>query len=261
MGSQSVYILGNDHHEGRLSTVCDVGFVPEIYYYNYDQFKKSYSHVSISPEKDEILKELLERYKLKEHYNEFSTFMGYSNYLFSEYNEPVPNDPVFQDFERERMALSEYLEYLRKYLNNEIQNEIDFLQIHNHDGEGIKIKNFFVIDDVLRACCNSWNLTKENFDQRAQIMLDNTNDLIWKKAGEHIKVELLQSLYKYFRPKINGSENDTYRFIGLILHLSGISIIKNEEVELFESLEDNLEDCPIQNIRNYIKRPPKTLLS
>ena len=212
MSAQSVYTLVIDDQVGHLIAICDVDFLPTIYSQNYDRFRKSYSHIRLTPNVDEILKKLLDKYKLKECYREFSTFIGYSSYLYSVYNQPMENDSVFQDFEKERISLSELLEYLRKFLNNEIQNKIDYLQIHQDDGRGIKIKNSFIINDILSAYCNSRNLTKDNFDERARMLLDSTNDLIWDKAGENVKAELLRSLYSYVHPKTDGSENSTYSF-------------------------------------------------
>lgn len=166
-------------------------------------------------------------------------------------------DDLLNDFNNQYLEFRELLEKLQTYLFNDNKNNLPDISFKPFTEPTITLKNFFVKLDIYDALCKGFGLTKENFEQRSNELLE-PNKLKIDKFAEKVKFDFFHILYEYLIQEKELKRADALKFIGNYFLFFQIRIKKDStEIELYQDINDNLEDSDIKNLNHYLTRPPK----
>jgi hypothetical protein len=220
-----------------------------------NSFESSYNRLSIEKSKDDLLKKLLAQYSLSNHLNELRTYISFTQNTFNDYKTEIYQNDLLSNFQSEKFDQEPFLNFLESYLENEERMELHSVNFKFEKKETLTVRNFFVIKTILDSICAGLDLNLNNFAERKEQILLNRNDFKFSKGDEYVKTEIINSLYRFLLgEKFN--QTKALRFIGVFLHLSNIRSNNNEEKELLDTLDSNLQIIDVNNLRQYIKRPP-----
>lgn len=164
---------------------------------------------------------------------------------------------MLNDFNNQYLEFRELLEKLQTYLFNDNKNNLPDISFKPFTEPTITLKNFFVKLDIYDALCKGFGLTKENFEQRSNELLE-PNKLKIDKFAEKVKFDFFHILYEYLIQEKELKRADALKFIGNYFLFFQIRIKKDStEIELYQDINDNLEDSDIKNLNHYLTRPPK----
>lgn len=224
-----------------------------------ESFTKQYDEILIGIKQVKLIDILLENFDLSEFKNEFYAISAImqSEYL-KYYNDPADfNVPLLKDFQDE----SKDIETLFKVLKLNLDEENKMMSSVRFDiGQEYKIKNFFVIKDILKRLSKSYGLTHENFEKIKKEELENTNHHKLKSLDEYTKWRFCCSLYSFICSQNNKSDiaSDNLRFVGYMLAISQIPINKSHfEIPDSDNIKDLIDTDSIKYLRLFIDRPKK----
>jgi hypothetical protein len=229
-------------------------------------FYKSYNKIIIPKEIESLLKLLLARYGLSEFIEEFiilSCAIQKSFIVSKGIREDMKHDVLLQDFENSKKDYTEFLKIIKTYLFSKTKNNIHSISFKFNSSPTVPITNFFVLDEVYEAICKGFGITKENFEERKEELLNLTNNVSLSRSSEKVKTSIVTNLYEFIL--IGGySHSDSLRFVGCFLHISQIpsnsSKRKRErvrDIDLDNNIDSFLKSIEIKNLTHYIKRQKK----
>lgn len=230
----------------------DANFLPLCNY-----FLKKYNSFQIPKDIESKLDELFLKYNiinLKPNMLLIGCALQYSYSI----NFGITKDELLEDFDSTSKDFKELLKTLKEYLFSENLKRLPDVSFKTLTNGTINIKNFFVKWDIYDALCDSFDLTKENFEERSQDLLKMTNKVILDKYPEKVKVDFIQNIFKYLVENKILKRADTLIFIGVFFKLFQVKVNNNEsELEIYDTLEDNINSIDPKNLNHYITRPPK----
>ncbi|MCF6308657.1 MAG: hypothetical protein L3J09_12000 [Flavobacteriaceae bacterium] len=219
-------------------------------YFKYFSSKHNKTH--FSSKKYQILEELLIKYSLEEKLCSMISFICSLNYTYTLFNGiKVDSAKLLGDFQNEKKDLEILLDLIEDYLGDKNKKGIDSLLFKFNPT--VTINNYFVIKQLLDAAIIGMEITKDNFQTRKKELLDNCGSFNYKKGRRYVLSTIIKPFYEYLTD-LGSNQSDALKFIGVILHLSDIRSNKNEPIELFDSLSDNLDDIEIKNLRIFFTR-------
>jgi hypothetical protein len=226
-------------------------------------FYKSYTKIIIPKEIESLLKSLLSKYGLTEYFNEFIVLSCASQKSFidnMDTKEEMKNDVLLQDFNNTKKDYTEFLKIIEMYLFSGTKNNIHTISFKPYSSPTVPIKNFFVLNDIYDAICKGLGITKENFSERKEKILNLANNIPVNLYSEMVKTSIVTSLYRFIL-KCGNKKSDSLRFVGCFLHISQIPT-NSKEIDFF--LDDDiaflLKSIDIKNLSHYINRPKKFIL-
>lgn len=164
--------------------------------------------------------------------------------------------PGMKDFQNESTELKILLQIIHDNLNN-IPPKVASISFKGKKTE--TVKNFLIVNDILRLLAEGYNLTLENFERRKKELLDNTNNVKFDSLDEFYKYYFSLSLNNYISNVISSDSKFSsaqLKFVLQFLHITQIPINKSFfEVPSSAKLEDY---CTLDNIKylhSFISRP------
>ncbi|PHQ30886.1 hypothetical protein [Leeuwenhoekiella nanhaiensis] len=218
-------------------------------------FINSYDIFQIPEDIDSKIEELLQNFSIGELKRELLIYGCSLQSQFAE-NYNILKDDLLEDFDLEYKEFKKLLAVLRSYLFADNLKNLPTITFKTFSEGNVNIKNFFVIKDIYEAICEGFDLKKENFEERSRNLLEMTNRIKVEKYSEKVKVDFIRCLYDFLTSL--GFENvNALKFIGVFFKLFQIQLNNNEdELEIYDNLEDNLKSIDLKNLTHYIKRPP-----
>lgn len=213
-----------------------------------------FEKVSLPSSSYNNLKSLLNHFSLSEQLDLFVLLLANTQHYYLLYNEKV-SDPMMEDFMKEKEEMKKFLSVLEKNLfhGNSQSHSISF----KFKEETVTIKNNFIQSDIYRVLLNQFDISKENFKERKEVLLDNSSRFRFGKGGEYVKSKVVQYMSNLFRihaPTIG--QNQFLRFCGVFLHTAEIPSNNNLDEVLVGDIEDALKMIEYANMRHYLK--PRT---
>ncbi len=222
-----------------------------------NSFLKKYNSFQIPVDIESKLDELFLKFDLNEFKPQILIIGCALQYSYSN-NFGITQTELQKDFDSNFKDFKEFLKILKGYLFSENLKRLPDVSFKTLTNGTTNIKNFFVKWDIYDALCCSFDLTKENFEERSQVLLKMTNKVIFDKYPEKVKVDFIQNIFKYLVDNEILKRVDALRFIGVFFKLFQVKINNNEsELEIYDTLEDNINSIDSKNLNHYITRPPK----
>ncbi|UGU14258.1 hypothetical protein LS482_11090 [Sinomicrobium kalidii] len=220
-------------------------------------FLKTYKTFQIPTHIEEKLDELLERFNTPHLKSPLLIFGCALQESYSD-NFDIPKDDLLKDFDVESKDFKTLLGILRNYLFAENRKHLPDVSFKTFTEGTTTIKNFFVKHDIYDALCHSFNLKKENFEERSQELLAMTNQIMVDKYPEKVKVDFIQALFNYIGTETELTKSDILKLIGVFFTLFQVKVSNSKDTEFYihNYLEDNIKSVDLKNLNHYITRPP-----
>lgn len=163
-------------------------------------------------------------------------------------------DSIMKDFQNEYSDKEKLLDILYDKLK---YSETNTTAVSFKGKETRTINNHFVVSDLLNILIEYYKLDKDNFKDRKQSILENSNNLLLDKQDEYLKYLYSKGLYDFISKNRKGiKKNDKIRFVGQFLILSQIPITKKRfEIPTKMTLENLLDTDDIKYLNQFIFRP------
>ena len=163
--------------------------------------------------------------------------------------------PGMKDFQNESKELKILLQIIHDNLNN-IPPKVASISFKGKKTE--TVKNFLIVNDILRFLAESYNLTLENFERRKKELLDNTNNVKFDSLDEFYKYYFSLSLNNYISNVISSDSkfsNEHLKFVLKFLHISQIPIKRNYfEVPNSLLLDDYSNSNDLKYLHTFLSR-------
>ncbi|PVX46159.1 hypothetical protein C8C85_1985 [Flavobacterium sp. 103] len=222
-------------------------------------FHKSYKKVIIPKKIESLFISLLDKYELSKFLEEFIILSCASQKSFIDNigtKAELKRDVLLQDFNNMKKDYAEFLNVIGIYLSSESKNKTNTISFKPDAAPTVSINNFFVLNDIYDTICKGLDITKENFLERKEELLDLKNNISVRHYSEVVKTSIVVNLYE-FALKSSKRRSDSLRFVGCFLHISQIptnseEIDKKIDIDLFNDIDLFLKSIEIKNLAHYI---------
>jgi hypothetical protein len=223
----------------------------------------NYSKIEMPEKIFTLLKQVTENLQINENYNDLLFLIAASQKFYIDFENGSTNSlPLAKDFENEKIAFSEFLDFIERYLfEKNFKRNIHNIKF-NQNKAPFTLKNFFIIKKVYDSFIAQYelNLSIEEFKKRKKELLEeeDINQFRYSR-GKHYALHLISSaFYDTLMPAKITSENLKYKYIGVLLNISQIPIGDEVTIFLAESIDNHLQIISPNTIRNYHKREVST---
>lgn len=222
-------------------------------------FFRQYTSVKIPKENYNLLLALLRREGFE---SLIGQFLGLGCLLQMEYSENsnVEMNSLLSDFNSEKESFVVLLGVLEDYLFSSTKHHLNSVSFKFKRAQTVTVDNFIVVNEIYKAICEGFGLTKDNFQSKKSELLSKTNQFKVEKYDEKVKTEFIQEFYKYLQQKRTGHKKaDSLKFTGAFLHIFQIPTNSTlTDIELYDDITEFLKSFDLRNLEHYLSRPPKT---
>ncbi|WP_321826266.1 hypothetical protein [Maribacter dokdonensis] len=217
----------------------------------------NFEKVSLPTSSYNNLKSLLNHFNLSEQLELFVLLLANTQHYYLLYSEKV-SDSMMEDFMEEKKEMVKFLSVLEKSLfyGGSQTHSISF----KFKEETITIKNNFIQSDIYRVLLNQFDISKENFRERKEELLNSSSRFRFEKGGEYVKsvvVQYISNLFRIYASTIG--QNQLLRFSGVFLHIAEIPSNNNLDEVVVGDIDNALRLIDYTNMRHYLK--PRTSFS
>ena len=194
---------------------------------------------------------ILNKFELSKFKEEFLSLISLTQNLYLTYLE-IYSDELINDFKDEKKELQNFLNIIEEYLNNG-KKSIHSISFKFNTENFNPIKNKFLLEDLFKSLLINFDINRDNFLQRKQELLLQSETIKHKKGGEFVKSELVKSLAVFLKSNVsNISEITALRFCDYFLHICQIQSNNNDEEIVLENYEDDFNGIDYQNLKHFL---------
>lgn len=219
---------------------------------NYSEF--TFSHFSIPSNILNLLKELIKIFNLEKFSPDIITLLAFlQNQYFEEREHLSIISSMDDDFIHLSNNLSSLFNILQEFLFSENFNYLKSIYFKNKNGNNLTVENFFIVQDIYTSVINFYGFTKENFLSKKLQILEEEGTVQYLNTSESFKKQLINLLFSFLIDQ-DLKKSDSLRFIGVLLHLAQIQSNNKYDVEIYDTLKENLDSIDLKNLNHYISR-------